>query len=339
MLDRITGMQVFARVAALGSLSAAARALGMSQTMATKHIAAIEDRLGVKLLHRTTRRLTLTDAGRNYLEAAERILVEIEDADAAAAAETTHVGGTLRLNAPVSFGIREIAPLLPELSRRHPALAVDLGLNDRNVDLIEEGWDLVIRIGTLADSSMIARRLASCRMAVCAAPSYLAEHGWPRTVADLERHACLGYTLSRTAGADRWSFGPGGKATVAIRSSLKANNGDVLAAAAIAGQGIVYLPTYLVAREVAAGLLIPLKLDHDPIELGGVYAAYPADRRPPAKVRATVDFLVERLGPVPPWERGHTDAHASMKIHDLKSDRPVVAMKRKRPRASASSAS
>lgn len=300
MLDRVTGMQVFSKIAGLGSLSAAARAMGMSQTMATKHMAALEGRLGVKLLHRTTRRLTLTEAGRTYLEAAERILSEIEDADVAASAETMHVRGTLRLNVPVSFGIREIAPLLPELARRHPDLTVDLGLNDRYVDLIEEGWDLVIRIGTLADSSMIARRLAPCRMIVCASPTYVAEHGYPRNVADLKRHVCLGYTLSRAVGADRWSFGSNGRATVAISGSLKANNGDALVAAAIAGQGIVYQPEFLVTREIAAGLLLPLRLDHDPIELDGIYALYPADRRPPAKVRATIDFLADRLAPLPP---------------------------------------
>lgn len=302
MLDRVTGMQVFARIAALGSLSAAARALGMSQTMATKHMGAIEERLGVKLLHRTTRRISLTEAGRNYLEAVERILTEIDDADATASAETAQVRGTLRLNAPVSFGIREIAPRLPELAARHPALTVDLGLNDRQVDLIEEGWDLAIRIGSLENSSMAARRLAPCRTVVCAAPSYIAAHGSPRTIADLKKHACLGYTLSRAVGADRWTFGRDGKAVIAIKGSLKANNGDALVAAAIAGQGIVYQPTFLVAREISAGLLIPLKLDHDPIELGGVYAIYPADRRPPAKVRATIDFLAACLGPVPPWE-------------------------------------
>lgn len=302
MLDRVTSMQVFARVATLGSLSAAARVLGMSQTMATKHMAALEDRLGVKLMHRTTRRLTLTEPGRIYLEAVERILGDIDDADAAASAETLQVRGTLRLNAPVSFGMREIAPLLNELTRRHPALTIDLGLNDRQVDLIEEGWDLVIRIGSLANSSMIARRLAPCRTVVCAAPSYLAAHGSPRTIAELENHVCLGYTLSRAVGADRWSFGRDGKAVIAIRGNLKANNGDALVAAAIAGQGIIYQPTFLVAREINAGTLVPLKLDHEPYELDGIYAAYPADRRPPAKVRVTIDLLAEKLGSVPPWE-------------------------------------
>jgi DNA-binding transcriptional LysR family regulator len=311
VLDRVTGMQVFARVAALGSLSAAGRTLGMSQTMATKHMAALEDRLGTKLLHRTTRRLTLTEAGRAYLEATERILAEIEDVEAAVAAETVHVRGTLRLNAPVSFGIREIAPLLPVLAQRHPDLTVDLGLNDRHVDLLEEGWDLVIRIGTLTDSSMIARRLAPCRMVVCAAPSYIAAHGCPRKIAELARHTCLGYTLSRPAGIDSWSFGRDGKATVSVSCILKANNGDVLVAAAVAGQGIVYQPTFLVSREINAGTLVPLALDHDPIELGGIYAAYPAARRPPAKVRATIDFFAEHFGKVPPWDRTATGTTSS----------------------------
>ncbi|MBU2581047.1 MAG: LysR family transcriptional regulator [Alphaproteobacteria bacterium] len=299
MLDRVTGMQVFSRVAALGSLSAASRALGMSQTMATKHMAALEDRLGTKLLHRTTRRLSLTEAGRNYLEAVERILADIEQADAEAAVEVAEVRGTLRLNAPVSFGIREIAPMLPELCALHPGLTIDLGLNDRVVDLIEEGWDLVIRIGDLKSSSLVARRLAPCPTVVCAAPKYIAKHGRPETIAALKDHNCLGYTLSRDVGVDRWNFGRDGKVSAPVKANLKANNGDVLVAAAVAGQGIIYQPTFLVAREIAACELVPLKLDHPTREFDGIYAAYPSDRRPPAKVRATIDFLGGRLGTAP----------------------------------------
>jgi len=295
MLDRVTGMQVFVRVVALGSLSAAARALGMSQTMATKHLAALEERLGTRLLHRTTRRLSLTEAGRTYLEAAERILADIEEADARISRETLEVRGTLRLNAPVSFGIREIAPLLPDLSRLYPDLTVDLGLNDRYVDLLEEGWDLVIRIGGMTDSSMVARRLAPCSLVVCAAPSYLQRRGTPDTVADLTQHDCLGYTLSRSAGANRWLFGKDGKTQISISGPLKANNGDALVAAAVAGQGIVYQPRFLVDREIRTGALVPLILDLPPTELAGIYAAYPTDRRPPAKVRAVIDFLAEHL--------------------------------------------
>lgn len=304
MLDRVTGMQVFSRVATLGSLSAAARALGMSQTMATKHMAALEGRLGVTLLRRTTRRMTLTEAGRNYLEAVERILADIDDADAKASLERLEVRGTLRLNAPVSFGIREIAPLLPQLGQRHPELTVDLGLNDRQVDLIEEGWDLVVRIGSMKDSTMIARRLAACRTVVCAAPAYIEKHGLPKTTEDLKAHNCLGYTLSRTVGAGQWSFGSDGKARVAVRGSLKANNGDALVTAAVAGQGIVYQPTFLVAHELRSGALVPIRLDHAPMELDGIFAAYPGDRSPPAKVRAMIDFLGEAWRQPPPWERG-----------------------------------
>ena len=303
MLDRLTGLQVFTKVATLGSLTGAAHALGMSQTMATKHMAALESRLGVKLLHRTTRRLTLTEAGRRYLEAAERVLADVEEADAAVSADTVEVRGTLRLNAPVSFGIREIAPLLAELAARHPALAIDLGLNDRYVDLIEEGWDLVIRIGELKSSSLIAKKLAPCSVVLCAAPSYLARRGTPKTVDDLARHDCLGYTLSRTVGADRWSFGPGGKVAVAIKGTLKANNGDALVAAARAGLGIIYTPTFLIAEDLHEGRLVPIDLDHAVVALEGIFAVYPADRRPPAKVRATIDFLAEKFGPIPPWER------------------------------------
>lgn len=294
-MDRVTGMQVFAKAAGLGSLSAAARTLGMSQTMATKHVAAIEDRLGVKLLHRTTRRLTLTEAGRTYLEQVERILDDIDEAEALATLETAHVRGTLRLNAPLSFAVRRLAPLLPGFSRKHPELSIDLGLSDRFVDLIEEGWDLAIRIGSLKSSSLIARRLAPCPMAVCASPDYLARNGQPRTVADLAHHNCLGYTLSQTLGVGRWPFGPGGKVKVHVSGNMQANNGDVLVLAAVAGQGIVYQPRFLVEREIAAGALVPLDLDHPPVDLDGIYAVYPAGRRPPAKLRAAIDYFAEAL--------------------------------------------
>jgi DNA-binding transcriptional LysR family regulator len=303
MLDRLTGMQVFTRVASLGSLSAAARTLGMSQTMATKHMASLEARLGVKLLHRTTRRLSLTEAGRNYVDAVERILGEVDEADAAAAAETVEVRGTLRLNVPVSFGTRQIAPLIPAFANAHPGLTVELGLNDRHVDLIEEGWDLVIRIGDMTGSDLVARRIAGCSMIVCAAPSFLAAHGRPRTVAALAAHNCLQYTLSRVSGADTWIFGRDRKKLVSISGSLKANNGDALVAAAIAGQGIVYQPAFLVDREIAAGLLVPIELDYPPMQLDGIFAAYPAQRRPPAKVRAFIDYLVAQLGRNPTWDQ------------------------------------
>jgi DNA-binding transcriptional LysR family regulator len=301
MLDRLTGLEVFAKVAGAGSLSAAARALGMSQTMVTKHIAALESRLGVKLFHRTTRRLSITEAGRNYLESSGRILAEIEAADAAVAADRVEPRGLLRLNAPVSFGTRQIAPLLAEFTQRHPRVTVELGLNDRLVDLVEEGWDLAIRIGNLTNSSLIARRIAPCRIVVCAAPSYLGARGAPRTVASLADHNCLGYTLSQRTPIDRWVFGA--DVGVQISGNLRANNGDALRTAAIAGQGIIHQPTFIVADDIREGRLVALPLDQPTVELGGIYAVYLPDRHPPARVRAFIDFIASRFAPEPPWDR------------------------------------
>ena len=303
MLDRVTGLEVFARVAALGSLSAAARSLGLSQTMVTKHVGAIEARLGVKLLHRTTRKLTLTEAGRRYLDSAERILAELAEADASATAERLDVSGTLRLNAPVSFGVRELVPRLTGFFRQYPSLTVDVGLSDRMVDLVEEGWDMAVRIGVLRDQTMIARRLAPCRLLLAASPAYLAERGIPRTLADLARHNCLVYTLAQTIGVDQWMFGHDGQTAGPIRGNLRASNGDALVAAAVADQGLIYQPTFLVGDDLRAGRLVAVHLDVPPAELPGIFAVYPRNRKPPAKVRAIVDFLAQTFGPTPPWDR------------------------------------
>lgn len=306
MLDRLTGLEVFTKVAVAGSLSAAARAMGMSQTMVTKHIAALETRLGVKLFHRTTRRLSITEAGRNYLESSGRILSEIEAADAAVAADRVEPRGLLRINAPVSFGARQIAPLLAEFAERHPLVTVELGLNDRLVDLAEEGWDLAIRIGNLSDSSLIARRIAPCRIVVCAAPSYLEARGRPLTVASLADHNCLGYTLSQRYPVDRWVFGAKAEVSVQVSGNLRANNGDALRAAAIAGQGLIHQPTFIVADDIRAGTLVALALDQPNVELAGIYAVFLPDRHPAAKVRAFIDFIATRFAPEPPWDRVFT---------------------------------
>ncbi len=303
MLDRLTGLEVFAKVATAGSFSAAGRAMGLSQTMITKHIAALEARLGIKLFHRSTRRLSITEAGRSYLEASERILADIDAAEAAVAAERIEPRGLVRLNAPVAFGTRQIAPLLSEFAQRHPLVSVELGLNDRLVDLAEEGWNLAIRIGSLSNSSLIARRIASCRTVVCAAPSYLAAHGRPRSVLGLAGHNCLGYTLSRVTGVDRWAFGARGEITVPVSGNLRANNGEALRTAAIAGQGLAYLPTFIVADEMRAGTLVALDLDQPTVEFGGIYAVFLPDRHPTAKVRAFIDFIANRFTPEPPWDR------------------------------------
>lgn len=299
-MDRITSMRVLVRAASTGSLSAAARHLGMSPAMATKHVNALEARFGVKLFHRTTRRLTLTEAGRNYLEACQRILPEIDEAEAAATSQRIRASGLLRMNVPVSFGIRFIAPLIPDFSHRHPQVTVELGLSDAQLDLISGNWDLAIRIGRLADSPLQSRRLGNTCMLVCAAPEYLDQRGVPRTVGELAQHNCLSYTLSAMQDSRQWAFGTLGEVRVSINGDLLANNGDALLAAAIAGQGIIYQPHFIVRDAVERGELVVLELDKPVVELGGIHVLYPPDRRPPAKVRVMIDYLAEAFFRTPP---------------------------------------
>lgn len=297
-------MRVFVRVASSGSFAAAGRALRLSQTAVTKHVEAIEARLGVRLLHRTTRRLTLTEAGRGYLDACGRILAEIDEAEEAAAAGQAEPRGSLRMNLPVSFGTLQVVPWLSQFCARHPHVGIELGLSDRVVDLVEEGWDLAIRIGVLAESSLVSRRLAPCRMLVCASPAYLETHGTPRSVRELAEHNCLGYTLSDRLGYDFWRFGADGTVKVPVAGTLRANNGDALRAAALAGLGIIYQPTFLVGDDVRGGALLALSLDHLPLSAGHVQAVFRPDRRMPLKTRAMIDFLADRFGTEPPWDRG-----------------------------------
>ena len=297
MLDRFTGMRVFIQAANHASLSAAGRALGLSPAMATKHLDALEARLGVKLLHRSTRRLILTEAGTEFLAASRRIVQELDEAESEVAAQRTEAVGRLRMNLPLSFGTRFIAPLLPEFSRRYPQVEVELGLSDAQQDLIQGGWDLAIRIGYLADSALKARRLGDCPMQLCAAPGYLAQRGTPRRVADLSGHNCLSYTLSPLQARGSWAFGSRGEIQVPVQGNLKANNGEALLAAAIGGQGVIYQPNFIVADALAQGRLVALVLDQPALELGGLHVLFPPDRRPPAKVRAMIDYLVECFAP------------------------------------------
>lgn len=299
-MDRITSMRVFVRAASAGSLSAAGRHLGMSPAMATKHVNALEARLGVKLFHRTTRQLSLTEAGSDYLEACQRILPEIDEAEAAAASQRVKASGLLRMNVPLSFGIRYVAPLIAEFSHRHPEVRVELGLSDANLDLIDGSWDLAIRIGRLADSPLQTRQLGDSCMKVCAAPDYLDRRGVPRTVGELAQHNCLSYTLSAMQDSSQWAFGRDGEFRVPINGDLLANNGDALLAAAVAGQGIIYQPHFIVCDALKQGQLVELELDRPVVRLGGIHVLYPPDRRPPAKVRVMIDYLVEVFERAPP---------------------------------------
>ncbi len=301
MLDRITGMQVFARAAQAGSLSAAARLLSLSPAMATKHMDALEQRLGVRLFHRSTRKLSLTEAGHQYLELCTRLLPDLEDSEALITSQRMQARGLLRLNVPLSFGVRYIAPLLPDFSRRHPAVVVDLGLNDRVVDLIEEGWDLTIRVGLLKDSRLVSRRLAESAMVVCAAPQYWARHGRPACWAELSGHNCMSFSLSNISRPEEWRFGKTGDRRVAIKGTVRANNGDALVAAATGGLGVLYEPAFIVADALRRGELEAIDLDAETADLGGIHLVRSADRTPPAKVQVMTDFLMEAFSPTPPW--------------------------------------
>lgn len=298
-MDRVVSMRVFVRAASAGSLSAAGRHLGMSPAMATKHVDALETRLGVKLFHRTTRRLSLTEPGSDYLQACQRILADIDEAEAAVASQRVKATGLLRISVPLTFGSRFIAPLIPEFSRKYPEVKVELGLSDTQTDLIADNWDMAVRIGRLADSPLQARRLGDSPMVVCAAPAYLDRRGVPRRVTELAQHNCLSYTLSPTQDARHWMFGARADIKAPINGNLLANNGDALLAAALQGQGLIYQPHFIVGKALQQGRLVALKLDKPVVDLGGIFVLYPPDRRPPAKVRVMIDYLVEAFAEAP----------------------------------------
>jgi DNA-binding transcriptional LysR family regulator len=298
MADRLTGMEVFVQAIRHGGISAAARHLRMSPAMAGKHLDALEARLGTTLLHRSTRRLSLTEAGAEYLDRTDRILTDIAEAEAQAAAQAVEVTGLLRVSAPATFGVMHLAPLVPRFLDRYPKLTVEFGFNDRYVDLLEEQWDVAVRIGRLVDSQLISRKLAPMRVSLCASPDYLKRRGTPKSTSELQHHDCLGYTIVSHAGTSTWGFGPKGESRVPVRGALHANNGEALVRAAVAGQGLVYGPRFIAADALARGELVEVTLDLPCMDLGWVQTIRHPDRQPTAKTRAWIAFLAETLPPL-----------------------------------------
>lgn len=304
-LEDVTAMVVFARVVELGGFSAAAQALGLSKSAVSKQISKLEDRLGTRLLNRTTRQLSLTEAGAAFFERCQRV-----EAEALAAEEAvTHLAeaprGLLKVNAALSFGARHIAPALPDLLTQCPELEVDLSLNDRPVDLVEEGYDLAVRIGKLGDSSLVARRLAPLRRLVIASPDYLARRGRPEHPNDLKQHECLLYAYQ--TGGQTWSFrhsaGDGERdVKVRIAGRLRINNGDAILKACAAGQGIALLPSFICGEATAEGAVERLLPDWEDGVAGGIHAVFPASRNLSPKVRVFIDFLLTRFGSEPYWD-------------------------------------
>lgn len=294
LLDAIVA---FVRVAELGNYTRAAEALDLSRTRLSRRVMELEEHLGVRLLQRTTRRLRLTEAGERYLARAQGILLALEDAETEVGSDATEMRGRLRLNGPMSFGTRHLAPLVARFMVEHPALEVRLDLNDRRVDLLEEGYDLAIRIGNLPDSSLVARRLTRCRLLLCASPGYLAEHGEPRDPSELGRHRCLRYRPGDSGGD--WRFDGHG---LAVRGPLESNNGDVLTHAAEAGLGIVQQPSFLVTDSIRSGRLVPI-MSREPAATLDIHGIYPARRHLPARVARFLELLADAWGDPPSWER------------------------------------
>ena len=302
-MDRLACLEAFVRVAESGTFSAAAIALRLPKSAVSRQVAALEEELGVRLINRTTRSLSLTEAGRGYLERASRILADIEDANRCVSQLQATPRGHLRISAPMSFGFLHLAPALTDFLIRYPEVSVDVVMNDRFVDVVEEGFDVAVRIGSLADSSLIARRLAPNRLALCASPAYLAQHGAPRTPEDLRGQSCL--INSNIAASREWRFvGPGGEAIVVpVSSRASFNNGDAMRIAAARGLGFVRLPTFICGDDLRSGALVSVLADYVP-QLSAIHAVYPQGRHLSPTVRAFVDFLVARFGPEPYWDAG-----------------------------------
>ncbi len=300
-MDRLTAIEAFVRVAEARSFSEAARRLRSSKSAVSRNVGALESELGVRLFHRTTRSLTLTEAGRGYFERATRILADLEEANLAVSQLQSAPRGRLRVSAPMSFGFLHLAPALPDFLARYPEVAVDLAMNDRFVDLIDEGFDVAVRIGALEDSSLIARKLAPMRRVVCASPAYLEARGVPLSPDGLEDHECL--CNSNIAPSQEWRFTAldGKPWPVEVKGRLSANNGDALRVAALKGQGFANLPTFIVGGDLQAGALVTV-LDEFISQDMAMSAVYPHSRHLSPKVRAFVDFLADRFGPRPYWD-------------------------------------
>ncbi len=300
-MDRLAAMTAFARVAETRSFSDAARRLGTSKSVVSRQIMALEADLGARLFHRTTRSMTLTEAGEGYYERVSRILTDVDEANLSVTRLQAAPRGRLRINAPMSFGVRHLAPSLPDFLALHPEVEIDMTMNDRFVDLVDEGYDMAVRIGRLTDSTLVARKLAPLRRTICGSPAYLAARGIPQTPADLATHECLSY--SNMTQSDEWSFvdANGKPLSVEVKGRLRTNNGDALRIAALRGLGLVAQPSFIVGADLQAGTLVGVLTNYTAQD-GVVYAVYPHSRHLSPKVRAFTDFLAQRFGPRPYWD-------------------------------------
>lgn len=301
-MNKFEEIQTFIRVVDAGSISGAAEKMAVAKSAVSRRITDLEQRLGVQLFHRTTRRLNLTDSGKSFYERACQILSDLEEAELAVSQQHGTLTGQLKIAAPLTFGLLHLGPAIIEFNQQNPEMQFDLDLNDRQVDLIQDGFDMAIRIAELQDSSLIARKIAPVRQTLCASPGYLEEHGTPETPEDLRNHQCLLY--SNIPNPQNWHFmdAAGKNIEVRVPVSMTCNNGDFLRQAAIGNLGLVKMPNFIIHESLATGELIPLLQDFQ-IPSINVYAIYPQTRHLSYRVRSFVDFLVARFEGEPYWDR------------------------------------
>ena len=300
-MDRFRGIRVFAQVVESGSFAKAAARLGLSTTATSRHVAELEAHLQTRLLNRTTRRVSLTESGQAFYERAVQILSDLEEAEQEAARAAVVPRGTIKLTTSVAFGVRHVAPAIAAFLAQHPEVKFDVSLSERIVDLVEEGFDLGIRIGATGTENIVARRLGETRLVPCASPDYLARRGAPRVPEDLEKHNCLTYEYLTPRNLWRFRDPTGRERAVRVSGTLHANSGDFIAEAAARGAGVVLEPAFVVAADVRAGRLVPLLQEFEPAPVP-VYAVYPSRKHLSAKVRLFVDFLARSSEGTRDWD-------------------------------------
>lgn len=290
-MDRFQEMRTFAAVVEAGSFVGASDALDISKAAVSRQVADLEARLGVRLLNRTTRRLSLTEVGEVFHARARELLGSLDEMESEVAARSGQAVGILKVTAPVSFGLQHLAPLWPAFMARHPQVRLEVTLSDRFVDLVDEGMDLAVRIARLDSSSLVSRKLSSARLILCASPKYLRKHGRPRHPADLAEHAVIAYSLLSVG--DDWQFtGPEGPVHVRVAPRMRTNSGDTCRAVALGHEGIVLEPSFMVADDLAAGTLVHVLPEYRSLEMG-IYAVYPSRKFVAPKVRVLIDYLAE----------------------------------------------
>jgi DNA-binding transcriptional LysR family regulator len=302
-MGKFADIETLVAVVESGTFNAAGERLGVAKSMVSRRISQLESRLGSRLLHRTTRRLTLTDAGRNFYHRALQILAELDEAEQSVAVETTELRGAIKLAAPLTFGLRHLSGAITDFLDTHPAIEFNLDLNDRNINLVEEGFDLAVRIGELQDSTLVARLLGISRAVTCASRAYLDRHGVPAHPDDLRRH--IGLQYSNIGYKQQWRYEtPEGRTVYAQpQIRIRANNGDALACAAVAGLGITTGPTFILGSYLREGSLVGILNDYRRPDVG-IYALYPPGRMLPRRIQVFSDFLAGRFGERPYWDEG-----------------------------------